>query len=402
MAAVRALVIALAASACAVGAAPAAAAPPTARQQLRWLVDVSGRLPASPAEVAQHIDSGTLTAIGGPARLNSTLAAIGPLRVRRQFERRPRLVRALVSGPKARFAVEVQTNAAGLITLLSFTPYLAAPTSWRSLDARLHALAPRVGFAAATITRGGRCRVLHGDDPGRARPLASMFKLYVLGALGHAVLDQRARWDERLAIRDAWKSIPSGTLQNAPAGTALPLRTYADLMISISDNTAADHLIHRLGRAAVQRQLRRFGNRHARRDIPFLTTRELSVLKGVDFPALAERYLALSRPARARALAALDRIPLSAIAPWTAPRYVDRLEWLPHLTTSVAPMRASLARTRVPGWRRSAARCRSTTAGSASTAPATRPCGSRADPSPVSSRSATWSRPRRSARSSTR
>ena len=38
-------------------------------------------------------------------------------------------------------------------------------------------------------------------------------------------------------------------------GKRFSLRHYADLMISQSDNTAADHLIHRLGRDAVEAQL---------------------------------------------------------------------------------------------------------------------------------------------------
>ena len=115
-----------------------------------------------------------------------------------------------------------------------------------------------------------------------ARPLASAFKLYVLGALAHAVHERDASWSQTLAIHEDWKSFPSGDLQNLPAGTLLPLGTYADKMISISDNTAADHLLHFLGPTAMQCQLRLFGNTHARLDNPFLTTRELFTLEPHD------------------------------------------------------------------------------------------------------------------------
>ncbi len=323
----RALVILLAVSALSLGVAPAAAVRPTAEQQLRWVVQVSGRLPASPVEIDRHISSVALREIGGPAEVNQALAAIGPLRLSTRLERRPRVVQALVRGPRARYAATVKTDGSGMITQLAFGPYLAAPGSWRGLDVRLRALAPQVGFAAAQIIQGGRCQLVHGMAADRPRPLGSAFKLYVLGALGQAVESHRARWNQGLRIHEAWKSLPSGTLQNAPAGTVLPLRTYADAMISNSDNTAADHLIHSLGRASVQRQLRLFGNRHARRNLPFPTTRELFALKGFDFPAAADRYLALSRSRRVRALTGLDRIPLASLAPWTTPQAVDSIEW---------------------------------------------------------------------------
>ena len=98
-------------------------------------------------------------------------------------------------------------------------------------------------------------------------------------------------------------------------------------MISISDNTAADHLIHRLGRARVERELERLGNAHPAADRPFLTTRELFVLKGHDYPRLAARYLRAAAPGRRAQLAAIDRVPLSAITPWTTPRRINTLEW---------------------------------------------------------------------------
>ncbi len=228
---------------------------------------------------------------------------------------------------RALFVMTVGTGAAGLTDELSLTPFLRGVGSWSALDTRLRALAPQVGFAAAELGAKGRIRLLHSLHPAQARPLGSAFKLYVLGALGRAVAEHRARWSERLRIRQAWKSLPSGVLQNEPAGTALPLRTFADLMISISDNTAADHLIHRVGRSAVEAQLRRLGNEHAQRTIPVPTTRELFALKGRDFPAAATRYLALSPRGRRTALGRLDRFPLTSLRPWTAPRDIDSIEW---------------------------------------------------------------------------
>ena len=165
----------------------------------------------------------------------------------------PTRLRAVVRGV-ALLRLELAVDASGLIAGLGLVPVPPpAPRSWAALDRRLHAVAPRVSFLAARLERGA-CVPVHAVAPDVARPLGSAFKLYVLGALAHAVAQGRVRWDDRLAIRARWKSLPSGVLQNVAAGTRVPLRRYANLMISISDNTAADHLIHRLGRRASRRR----------------------------------------------------------------------------------------------------------------------------------------------------
>ena len=114
----------------------------------------------------------------------------------------------------------------------------------------------------------------------------------------------------------------------AGRGIRLTLQDYADFMLSLSDNTAADHLIHFLGRDAVQAQLFRFGNANPGRDIPFLSTRELFALRSVNYPALADSYLAGSPAQRTAMLAALDQIPLAQLSGWTQPEMIDQIEWL--------------------------------------------------------------------------
>ena len=51
-------------------------------------------------------------------------------------------------------------------------------------------------------------------------------------------------------IRDELDSLPSGTTQDEPPGTGLPVRELALRMIAMSDNTATDHLIDLVGRDA--------------------------------------------------------------------------------------------------------------------------------------------------------
>jgi beta-lactamase class A len=99
---------------------------------------------------------------------------------------------------------------------------------------------------------------VHQVASSTARPLASMFKLFVLGALAHQVAVGRVSWNQELTVTDALKSGGSGSLQDVPAGTRVSVQQTALKMISVSDNTAADMLIHLVGRSAVQAEDRQW------------------------------------------------------------------------------------------------------------------------------------------------
>ena len=75
------------------------------------------------------------------------------------------------------------------------------------------------------------------------------------------------------------KSYPSGQLQDWPKGSPMTLHTLASLMISISDNTATDQLIAVLGKKCILKLMKNSGHSDPARNTPFLTTRELFVLK---------------------------------------------------------------------------------------------------------------------------
>ena len=164
-------------------------------------------------------------------------------------------------------------------------------------------------------------------------PLGSAFKLYVLDALARAIAAGTVSWDQRLTLTSQLTSLPSGELATEPAGTQVTVLQAAEDMISSSDNTAADLLITLVGRTAVESAAAASGMADPALDTPFLTTRELFVLKLDDWPALASRYLALGAAGRQAMLTGtVDRVPLSALhvtAPtgWTQPRDIGTLEW---------------------------------------------------------------------------
>ena len=107
--------------------------------------------------------------------------------------------------------------------------------------------------------------------------LGSAFKLYVLAALAEDVKAGRRKWSDVVALTE--KSYPSGQLQDWPKGSPMTLHTLASLMISISDNTATDQLIAVLGKKCILKLMKNSGHSDPARNTPFLTTRELFVLK---------------------------------------------------------------------------------------------------------------------------
>ncbi|MFO0856468.1 MAG: serine hydrolase [Phycisphaerales bacterium] len=102
--------------------------------------------------------------------------------------------------------------------------------------------------------------------------------LYLLAALGDEVEAGKATWDEKLTIEDRFKSLPSGTMQLEEPGKQFPLRDFAIKMITLSDHTAADHILNRLGREHMQEYIAAI-NDNTVRNTPYLYTREFFALK---------------------------------------------------------------------------------------------------------------------------
>lgn len=192
------------------------------------------------------------------------------------------------------------------------------------------------GYVVADVA-GGECTVRMGQDPEVAVPLGSMFKVYVLGAVVDAVAAGRITWDQEVEIVDRYRSLPSGIVQDDPRGSTRTVRELAELMISISDNTAADQLAGLVGRDAVEQALIDYGQSDPARNRPFLTTRELFTLKlaepsdGPGTPGrLGLEYSSADEAARRRLLEdEVDLYPLADLdmTLWTRPIALDQLEW---------------------------------------------------------------------------
>lgn len=214
----------------------------------------------------------------------------------------------------------------GLRTAFDVAPNL--PSDWSALEARTQEGAPLPTLLAAELTGDG-CVPIAEVNAEQASALGSTFKLYVLLALVRAVKAGELTWSEGVAIQTAFKSLPSGKLQDEAEGTSFSVQEMATLMIQISDNTATDHLIRRVGRELVEEALRDF-NSAPDRSIPFLLTKEMFLLKRPSATKLRADYLAGDVARRRELLAeasAGEPLKLGEFMDWKQPLAIDTLEW---------------------------------------------------------------------------
>jgi beta-lactamase class A len=119
-------------------------------------------------------------------------------------------------------------------------------------------------------------------DPDAPLAVGSAFKLVVLAALRTEVDAKKRSWRDIVELRPDARSLPSGILQDWPDRSPLTLSTLAALMISRSDNTAADVLAAVVGRPSLERL--------SPRNKPFLTTREAFLLKATENADVLARF----------------------------------------------------------------------------------------------------------------
>ena len=305
-------------------------------RQLTWFLGALAHLPLSQQVLRAHFEPAMLAQVS-PDQLNSALAQapapggaslIGLLS--EDPARDPVSLLAVAAFGSVTLTVNISVDHAGLISTLLLGPYQPPPASWAQVDRQLAALAPDASLLAARVSTAGVCSPVHQVAASAARPLGSMFKLFVLGALAHQIAAGRVSWNQPLTVTAQLKSLPSGQLQDDPDGTKISVLDTAAKMISISDNTAANMLINLVGRPAVQAQDQQWSD-HPALNAPFLTTREAFILKLSEWPALANRYIAANQAGLQALLAStVDRAQLPALAAgpaWTTPRDIDTLEW---------------------------------------------------------------------------
>lgn len=236
------------------------------------------------------------------------------------------------------FDVTLTVDGDDRVTGLTLTPAAAPWEPSTSLDEVEQRLAELPGDVSAVIRVGDD--VVVSKDAARSAPLASIFKLYVLLAASEAVASGDLSWDETLVLDEADKSLPSGELQDAPVGTEVSVRDAASAMIRISDNTATDLLIERLGRARVEEAVTRSGHTDPTVLTPFLSTKELFTLGWGD-TALRAEWTAADDAGKRALLDRIDAAPIAVgVSDVTAPVWQDGFDWFASATDIAAVHRA--------------------------------------------------------------
>jgi beta-lactamase class A len=129
------------------------------------------------------------------------------------------------------------------------------------LQAQVVAVAARhhgkVAFWAQDL-KTGKTVELDADKPVQT---ASVIKLALLYEVLVEVREGKARWDEKVTLPTGYAVKGSGFLQFFDAPLALTLKDVVSLMVIVSDNTATDLMIDRIGVKAVNDRMAAMGLR---------------------------------------------------------------------------------------------------------------------------------------------
>lgn len=214
------------------------------------------------------------------------------------------------------------------VTGLRLTGFTVAGDSFARVSEEIAALPGQTGFLVAEID-GARVTPLAGANADRQFAVGSTFKLYVLDELAAQVVSGKRRWADVVPLSHL--SFSSMATANWPKSTPVTLQTLANWMISVSDNGAADTLIHLVGRKAVEARMRAAGHADPSRNIPFLTTVEAFALKGNNFADLRDAFATAGDEAQRKLLDRnADRLVLAnvdGVSFVQGPRFIDDLEW---------------------------------------------------------------------------
>ncbi|MDJ0643741.1 MAG: serine hydrolase [Erythrobacter sp.] len=212
-----------------------------------------------------------------------------------------RMERAIAKG-----GIAIDPNDDNRISELLFQEFEPVNDTPEKIEADLRALPGQVSALFAPLS--GLDPVI-AIDPDKHMALGSTFKLYVLAALAQDIAKGERNWGDTVELDT--KSFPSGMMQDWPQGSPVTLHTLASMMISISDNTATDQLMAIVGRERLAQVLRESGQSAAELNDPFMSTREMFLLKGGDKDRLAA-YSTADPDLRRQILDGLENNPPSA------------------------------------------------------------------------------------------
>lgn len=182
------------------------------------------------------------------------------------------------------------------------------------IEEHVAAIAALPGRTSVLVTTDGATVAAH--EPDAVLAVGSAAKLAILKAVDEAIADERLAMDDVFPLDPALRSLPTGILQTWPAETPVTIATLANLMISQSDNTATDALLHLVGRATIEAL--------TPRNTPFAATAELFKLMARENAALAAEWRGGTEAERRALLERLAELPLPSASALTS---AEDVEW---------------------------------------------------------------------------
>jgi beta-lactamase class A len=153
----------------------------------------------------------------------------------------------------------LERAAFALVVVLAAAAVVEAAPAPSPLEARLQealrGFRGTMGVAAKNLATGETAMV----DADRAFPTASTIKVAVMVEVFHQIAEGHLRHDTVVVLRDEDKVGGSGVLQGLHAGLAPTVDDLLHLMMALSDNTATNLLIAKVGTAKIDERLAGYG-----------------------------------------------------------------------------------------------------------------------------------------------
>jgi beta-lactamase class A len=152
-----------------------------------------------------------------------------------------------------------------IITALTFSTLLwAQPATNTNLDhqvrQKIAGFPAKVSLFAKNLDTGASYG-LDADAPVRT---ASTIKLAIMVECFFEANEGKLNWNEPLKLTEEEKVSGSGILQDLTPGDTFPIRDLVDLMIVLSDNTATNLILNRIGGNAVNARMAQLGLQQTR------------------------------------------------------------------------------------------------------------------------------------------
>ena len=145
-----------------------------------------------------------------------------------------------------------------LAFMVSFAPSLmGAPANdlEQKIQAAIQGFPGSVSISAKNLDSGASYS-LRGDEPVTT---ASTIKLPIMVELFAEAEKGNLDWNQKITLSEQDKVAGSGVLSEFSAGDALPIRDLMHLMIVVSDNTATNMILDRIGGDAVNTRMAQLG-----------------------------------------------------------------------------------------------------------------------------------------------